>query len=312
MPIYTESPKKLVVDLINESNPQLPYPLEESKVRLGVPEKITPDGIVNTRIWVFPTNDSPYRGKMQLRYRRIDLRDLFKNVRPEIHKYTSVAVGNSPFTTAQLLADFNVKYGLNLQPEDIQSLAYPAASDDYYPGQRTCIQELRVKPSCLAYLGTDQAGESLNLRWVFTERDLATVITQTDLDGRLYPGGNVFDSNHKVVVALSTYGTDFTSISDVLEQIRTLGGIQFGTGDPRSLQILNYMNTQSAVNTWSQTDTPGEADYGLRTVPIYAFTLPHADYPDANPEFNRIAVINYDTFGAAKRQVGKAYLHYNV
>lgn len=311
MPIFSKGSKELVVDLINESNPGLPFPLEVNKVRLGTPVAIAPVGILNTEIWVYPANDSPYNGKIKLRYRRIDLRDLFKNVQPEIHKYTSVAGGSVPFNTHQLLADFNARYGMNIAQADVTVQDFPAVTDGYYP-LRTCVAELRIKPSCLAFVGTESAGQSLLLRWVFTERDLSTMITQTDLNGRLYPGGNNFDSNHPVVIALSTFGTDFSGISATLEDIRAVGGIQFGTGDPRSTVVLNEMNAQSAVNSWSQLDAPIDSNYGLRTVPIYSYTLPNALFPDVNPNFNRVAVIDYDAYASPKKQVGKAYLHYNA
>lgn len=311
MPIFSKGSKELVVDLINESNPGLPYPLEVNKVRFGTPIAIAPVGNLNTEIWVYPTNDSPYNGKIKLRYRRIDLRDLFMNVKPEIHKYTSNPIGVIPFTTHQLLADFNTRYGLNIDQVDVANQNFSSESDGYYP-VRTSTAELRLKPSCLAYVGTDTPGESLILRWVFAERNLDSMITQTDLDGRLYPGGNNFDSNHPVVIALSTFGTDFSGISATLEDIRAVGGIQFGTGDPRSAVVLNEMNAQSAVNSWTQLDAPIDSNYGLRTVPIYSYTLPNALFPDVNPNFNRVAVIDYDAYASPKKQVGKAYLHYNA
>ena len=304
MSIYPKPSIGLVYDLINQSNPGLSTPVSASNVKLGTPTAITPEGIRNTSIRVQALPNQFYIGNTTLKYRRINLPDLFKNMNLEIRKYSAAASNVSPYSLYNLLNDINTKFGLSLTTDDFTDANFPAASDGYYT-DRTSKVTLVTKSTSLAYIG------SVDVRWVYDKPLLDNIIGTPDIPGRLYPGGNTFDSNHLHVLDSEVYGLDLSDVSSYLEGIgfnsdRGIGGAQISQQQPVFDYINNALGTNFTINSAGQ----GNA-YNIYGGTNQRYTLPDATLPQANSQYyNRCVVITIP--GTNTWGVGRLFLHYNV
>ena len=111
MAIYKGNDLDNLIEIINESNPQLPWALDKENFIYGPPQEITGTGDKdhNTRIRVQAKMSSPYRGSVDLTYRRIRLSTLFRGIKVEIHRWWT---GTS--YRRDILPLINEKFGLNL------------------------------------------------------------------------------------------------------------------------------------------------------------------------------------------------------
>lgn len=198
----------LVLDLINEKNSGAN--LELGKVKLGTPVPITEeDADRNTSLEVTARKNSGYIGKQDVTYDRLEGVPLFRNVTA----YLDVKL---PKTTTDLLPTLNSQYGLQITEDDIVPAAIPdntnpplANPDD--PDPAPVDHDIVFKDECLAYLGKipvkigpkPQVGERLSL-----------VVTQTKLDGLVYPDG---PSDDKGQAYIYSYGVDCSPIAAFLD-----------------------------------------------------------------------------------------------
>jgi len=304
MPLYAKPSKELVIDLINEANPQLPFPLTKDTVSVALPVKLpdTPGKIQNASVDVVPRAPSGYTNKMTLQYRRINLASLFRGVEVRVDVYTSRGTGIAPIRLSDILSALNKKYGLSLAYEDIQDAWFPTANANAVPGKRSSRQVLRMHPQSYAYVG------EVTVLWVQGLQNVADMVKQTSLDGRLYPGGNVFDETHKYVANLDTFSLDMTEHSAAMNALQA--GSVIGSGNTTVLAnqqaVIDLIN-QLTGKTFLR-DVAGE--YGLATCTVQRYTLPAVAVPEANASFNRLVTFTFPT--AHPWGVGKLYLHYNV
>lgn len=294
------------MDLINQSNPGLATPVSASNVKLGTPSAISvvAPSIADTSIRVTALPNQFYIGNTTLKYRRINLANLFKNVSLEIRKYSAAASNASPYTLYQLLADLNAKYGLSLTQDDFTDAAFPAATDGFYT-DRTSKVTLVTKATSLAYTG------QIDVRWVYDKPLLDNMISTPDIPGRLYPGGNTFDSNHKHVVDSEVYGIDLSDMASTLNGVAFnstsgIGGIQAAAQQT----VFDYINNILGTNFTVASSGQGNA-YNLYDSTNARYTLPDATLPEANSQYyNRCVVV---TLSAANPWgIGRLFLHYNV
>lgn len=326
MQLYPKTSAELVLDLIAASNTNLPFPLTTNNVFVGPPTAITvvPPSIANTSARLSSKPSSGYSGSKIIQYRRVNLADLFKNITPNVRKYSATGeAGSNPFTVYTLLPYLNEIYGLKLTTDDVVDQTFPAYTTITEGGvqKRVSSVNMLAKSTSQAYTG------GVLIRTQAGQRDLSSAITKGELLGRVYPGGNDFVANTKDRLDIIGYGIDFSEL---------MNGIP-ATG---SIARLNYFNASysigvatvvvanahwDVINTINQTlglslktgaggamgtATPGDRWnlYGATSVTV---TLPNAAYPEANSkDYNRLVVITPTVSNSWA--VGRIYLHYNV
>jgi hypothetical protein len=209
MAIYPVAPKQEVYDLINEANPGLTKPVTPTNCALGAPAVIANavHPAPNTTILVSPApGNNDYIGKQTLRYKRRDLSKLFRGITVQVTKFASRNPATATalaFTIYELLPDINKLYGLNLTEDDVNN-ANIIRGNTLENGQYTTTVTVTTRATSLGYVG------SFGLKWLNTLQSLADMITNADLDGRLFPGGNLFDETHKEVIDSQSFGLDAT------------------------------------------------------------------------------------------------------
>ena len=304
MPKYNKPSVDLVVDLINESNPGLPFPIETGKVLFtGLATRTPGSGeYQDTQIKVNAKNNTEYVGNKVLQYRRIDIGKLFRGTSIEIHRYSAASTGQTPFNLHDLIADINAKYGLALTTAEVTNVAFPAATDGYYP-VRTSKVNMAIVSTSLAWKGT------VEVRWVQAPRELQTMITQPELDGRLYPGGNDFSGAHPYVLDLEAYTIDFTETNAA--GLNATGIFGQGTSPQvGAQQTLVDLLSQVTGKSWNLNVTAGGA-YGLYGSAYQKFALPNVVVPEANSRFyNSVVVLTYNH--ASNWGAGRLFMHHNV
>lgn len=313
MPFYKKPSKDLVYDLINEANPQLAIPASAVNVTLGTPSVISGGSwpANNTKISLSPapaTGD--FIGRQDVNYRRLDLSALFRGQTILIKKFKSVtssSAGTLMYTVYQLLADINVRYGMNLTQDDVND-ANILRGSTLEDGQYTTTITVTTKATSLGYTG------SFSLKWLNTKQALEDMVTVRELGGRLYPGGNDFSGAHKEILSLAAYGIDF---GGALRRVNsTWNGASVAARpiasaeQPWAKASLDDINVKCGTSykctVGGSYQTVGEF-YGMNYTIV---TLPHANYPDANSaDFNRLIIITAPA--DCPWAVGELYLHVN-
>lgn len=309
MPIFGKQSKDLVYDLINASNPSLPVPASASTVNLNTPSAITPSGgkIQNTKMTLNAPANSPFLGKKDITYRRIDLSNLFRSVIVQVNKYSAAAAAGNQntvaFTLYNLLADLNAKYGMSFTTDDLGDANILRGNTQNSDGFYFNTVTISAKPTSLAFTG------SFTFRWVQAPQDIATMLTLTELNGRQFPGGNDFVSAHKTILNSVGYSLDFTSQAAANSYVPTGGTATLPSSG--SSTVTNFLAACLALidstfgtslndNTWWR-----GASYTVYNTTTYPFP------GQANSRYyNRVMVIDVPT--ANGTYVGKLYIHFNV
>lgn len=313
MSIYSKPSADLVYDLINEANPGLPFLVSPSNVKLGVPSIVTPGvgTFQDTQIALTGKVNSPFIGTVPVKYRRISLTKLFTGVQVEIHKYSPRLPGGAGtlmFTVYELLADINNKFGLSLTQDDVNDVNITRPTNQNSDGKYERTVTVTTKTTSLGFVG------SFALRWVEAAQDIDTMITVTDLNGRLFPGGNVFDQNHLKIMNGMTYATDWTD--DMFAQATSWnksGFTRVAMASNTSIKpfyenvLIPYLNSTYGLNlTW--------ADWSARWYHT-CLVLPATtdDSLAANSKYyNRALVLEAPTEAGEKGVVGRLFVHFNV
>lgn len=303
MPIFDKTPTELILKLVNTANTDLPFEITTHNAGISAPVVLpnVPPSVADTEVLLSSLPDGEYYGNKKIQYRRINLTHLFKDVKPEVAKYTAVANGAAAFTIYDLLADFNKRWGMNLTTDDIVNAAIPASTDNYYPGLRTAKVTVVTKPTSKAYVG------SFELRWVYTKRSLANLISITDTPERQFPGGNDFSGVHKEVLNSMAWGLDFT---DLLAPAGLSGTFYNDNGVMSA--VLARINENAGIVMTNNPENSNRPN-NLYIAPMGTYVLPNAAFPEAKSQyFNRLVVITPRPDQSASWCAGALYLHYNV
>lgn len=316
---YDKTPKQMLVDLINEANPDLPFPINVTDYEFLDPVTIeeTPEGH-NTQIRLYAHPEAPYFGNIVLTYRRLDLARLFWGITPRIQKWFpgSDDVGDNGEVIATLydiLPLFSKQYGLLLDSTQIQNQNMTA----YYGAEESRLFTMRAKTDSYIYVG------SVKYNWMSGRRGLEDVVTNDETVGIYYPGGNDFTdpAARKRYLTPLTYDYDFSLMyynnsynwdqtyryyigysseddhhRNFVEQIADV--IEAATGIRPPQVVYNngteYLNTEFSLNGFDITHT----------------SLPNAAFPEANAEFFNRAII-LECPADCPWGVGNLYFHYN-
>lgn len=318
MAIYSKTAKAMLIDLINEGNPQLPFDINETDFEFSIPEVIAtlPNGH-NTKVRVMSKPSSAYIGNVVVTYRRLTLSNIFRNMVPEVEQWftnSKVINGTQVTTLYALLPLFSAKYGIVLEESQFNDVSLSTAN-----GVRGDLFSITAKATSWAYIG------SANAKWTNGEQTLASLLPVDVINGRLYPGGNNFAEGapRKAFVTSESFDIDFTSIKVDLES-GYIGNYAFGYVNSTINAVLNNIkNTLNAkltakgstlqlnfLQTGSLTNYK-TIPFNLEGIVPVRVNLPHANYPEANSEFyNRM--VTFLLPADCEWGVGRVYMHYNV
>jgi len=330
MAIYTKTAKQMLVDLINEGNPNLPFPINDTDFDFTLPETITdPGNGHNTKIRVIAKPNTNYIGNIVVTYRRLNVGFLFRNMTLEVQKWVAnsgQASGNL-IQIDTLLPLYSEKYGIPFTVGEWNNTWLTG-----YNGIRGDAFTLSPTSSNLVFIGTIPA------KWFVGERTLESLLPVDVVAGRLYPGGNNLDDPaHKYWVTPDGFNTDYSSKSSVLNdpyltQAAWLGrwaGVDSFNSQSRFINEVLPLLSPRASDRITATGYVATAIYGssrsgsdpltgylnkelgLNGVSIRRYPLPHSDVPEANSEFfNRALVLILPD--DCPWGVGRLYFHYNV
>lgn len=306
MPLYNKPSKALVYDLINAANPTLPTPLTAANMSLSDVKAATVSGRpdLNTAITASSIGGD-YIGRKTLNYRRLDLATMFRGQILQINRYspTQSGAGSVVFTLYNLLPIINAQYGLNLTTDDVNDLNI-LRGNTQENGFYTATVNITTKTASLGWVGT------VALKWKSAPQDLASMITVTDLNARLFPGGNDFTTpGRRPVMNNLMYGIDW---SPLLSTTPYSGYPNVMVQNAATTAFLNAVFNQ--CNTAFGTAFPQQSPWtAAMFVGVEVVVLPSAKYPEANSKYyNRL--LTWDTPDAlvATYGNGRNYIHFNV
>lgn len=295
-----KSQRQLLYDLIEESNPgfQTQFPLD--KLDFGTPSAITVDPTDpykrDTQVAVSAKANSGFMGNKTVRYRRIDIGVLFRNMTMQVNLYDT----KTSLLKADWIPALNFKYGLSLVPDDI-----PASNIGNLPG--TGSYGMSIVATSLCYKAT----VAVQLQWIPGKRPMLDMIPDAKqvLVGRSFPVSNDFsDPTRKPIGEWETYGIDASELKTTLEALAASTVVAADSAVPAVTTLINWLKYNSGKDYFTNKDSTVKG--GLGGLTWYKYTLPNASVPEANSaRFNRVIVIQ----GVAGSWFsGKILLHYNV
>lgn len=256
----------MIYDLIEKSNPGFKDIYPKGSIVFGTPTAITVDVADpyknDTSILVTPATGSGGIGKVTVKYRRIDLSKILKDVVVRLDNYYTSTVA----PPASWVAWFAAKYGISLVAADF------ASSQTIASGSNVTAN---ILSGCLCYKGT------FPFVWTLGKRPITDLITDANrgLAGRAYPGGNDFSVGRKPTGEFMTLTQDATSIKATLSALSTSWTPPGGAN--ASLQaICDWLNANSGQSGWNigNANTPG----GLQNIQWFRYTLPNAAVPEVD------------------------------
>lgn len=330
MAIYGKTTRQMLVDLINEGNPDLPFPINDTDFDFTMPEVIAdPGNGHNTRVRVIAKAGTNYIGNILVTYRRLTISTIFRNMILELEHWVpnTGANGNVISNVYSLLPLFSEKFGLNFEAND-QCWNNQNLTGNHGVGGSTF--NITAHANNWAYIGSVQA------RWLVGERTLESLLPNDIVAGRQYPGGNDLDNpEHKYYVTPDGFDRDYTEYKNFMESssiasgvngaVSQMIGISMNSLDTfgRSFMstVLNSIRNRAGDFYLANMDSShhaGSSPNGYLNLPFslngtYArrYALPHAAVPEANAEFyNRVVVIELPE--DCPWGTGKLFLHYNV
>lgn len=279
----------LLYDLIEEANPGFKAKFAKGSFVIDNLRTYTPQAgeIANTIARLRAAPGSAGIGTKDIKYRRIDLSKLFKNISP-ITLTTWQAATNLPI--ANVIAEINARYGLYLRPED-----FPSTSSI---GTTTATMVCSASQCFIS---------QFSARYVKGKRPASDAITNPSLNGRLYQGGNDFPAGSKTQGDYLTYGMDLSAVAATINALSASGSL--AAANASLVTIVAEMNKQMGSNMFdaSQAHSVQGGMGGLAFLRLSA--LPNASYPFANSaKFSKVIMF---TAQATSWFQGTMYCHYN-
>jgi len=276
MPILKSS-KALVYDLINQANPQLPFPLSADNCRLEKIKAVVPTeatGNRNTQVRVRGVQGDGFQDQFTLYYDRMSLD---KVIRPVAASTTtgSKFVTFTARTFHQALPVITLAYGVELGTWDIADASLPSPEVP----NATATVTMTATPASPAYRG------SVVLRLARGKPLLQEGVTVPVLEPCVHP---ISVAENKICVDMVTYGLDFTAYRSALTV--NAGGMP------------NWAELRAVLDELGIPNYPAPAQ---NTVVDQATSA----VATANKAFDRVVVHSgIDATGVK----GTAYYHYNV
>ncbi len=224
----------------------------------------------------------------------------------EVRKWAPGTPGTVAFHVSDLLNDINARLGLKLDKSDLASDPWINPTTDHYYTAATSLNTVTIASTSKAYIGTFQ------IRWVNGERNLESLVPLQEISGREFPGGNVFDSDHKEILNTLTYSLDITSVfvnyaSVFFNSPRVQGNYLAHQG------LFNFINNECGTAYTADVDNIGQVG-NLYNAFMVKYELPAdlALVPEAKSTYyNRVLVITPNESQQALWCTGKMLLHFN-
>lgn len=191
---YTKTSKEMLLDAINIENNLQNNPLTWNQIAAGFPEKVTSAGAdKNTRLIIYGLKQGGYKGTVTLKYDRISLPEIFRNVTP-------VVVTEPVALLSQLLPKLNKTYGLSLDKDDIIEQSVADLGEDF-------LITVQLRAGCVAWEG------DFELRFTKFRPKLKDVIADNVLDVIVAP----FPMGAKPRAEYVAYGYDYSTMSETFK-----------------------------------------------------------------------------------------------
>lgn len=166
---FTQAPKKIILDLINEANAGLN--LLETQVEFGVPAVET--GSRNTSLELTAVVGGPYLGARAVYYDRLDLAAVIATGPAGRFAKTGAIT-----TIAHVVAAINSEYAINLTEDDFEITdTFPEFEN--VPNEEHSIT-ITAKPGSLVFIG------SAEITLFLPQVDLEDALAVNTLDGLTY------------------------------------------------------------------------------------------------------------------------------
>jgi len=254
----------LVVDLINVANT---LALNDAKVTFGVPSALEDDESgLNTGLNVKAISGAGYRGAVDVKYNRLDLALLFKNIAVNLN--VDLSSVPSP-TTKDLLGTLNTKYGLGITIDEVVDAPVDITGEGPHTHTITAQDSLAYIGALTLTIGPDaDVGERLD-----------TVVLVTNLNGLLYPNTDTTKAQAREY----SWGVDASPISAYL-QVRVVDEV---ISDNSLAVELNKI----VSDTWIY--DAAAADYNTAGAKVI-YAGPNSADKDANQKWARIVQFQLD------------------
>lgn len=191
---YTKTSKEMLLDAINIENNLQNNPLTWNQIAAGFPEKVTSAGAdKNTRLIIYGLKQGGYKGTVTLKYDRISLPEIFRNVTP-------VVVTEPVALLSQLLPKLNKTYGLSLDKDDIIEQSVADLGEDF-------LITVQLRSGCVAWEG------DFELRFTKFRPKLKDVIADNVLDVIIAP----FPMGTKPRAEYVAYGYDYSTMGETFK-----------------------------------------------------------------------------------------------
>ncbi|ECG3269064.1 hypothetical protein EWY84_09410 [Salmonella enterica subsp. enterica serovar Infantis] len=191
---YTKTSKEMLLDAINIENNLQNNPLTWNQIAAGFPEKVTSAGAdKNTRLIIYGLKQGGYKGTVTLKYDRISLPEIFRNVTP-------VVVTEPVALLSQLLPKLNKTYGLSLDKDDIIEQSVADLGEDF-------LITVQLRAGCVAWEG------DFELRFTKFRPKLKDVIADNVLDVIVAP----FPMGAKPRAEYVAYGYDYSTMGETFK-----------------------------------------------------------------------------------------------
>lgn len=316
---YNQTPRQMLVDLINEANPDLPFPINTTDYDFMEPVAITAlESGHNTEIRIIARPSAPYLGNVVLTYRRLHLSSLFQGVTPVVKKWVENAGSSSSTTIRATLYDllplYSKRYGLTLDESQINDQNLPERLGNN-PNLRF---NMIARSDSLIYTG------SVSSQWIIGRRELDDLLQIDEIGGIRYPGGNDFTDmpSRKMYLTPVTFEHDFT-LDEMANQADwnrynnyALGGTTSAAYrlwfDAIFTPFADFFESETGIRpTYSNQVGYRNTDFDFGGFYMRRISLPNANYPEANHEyFNRCMVLECPS--DCSWATGYIYIHYNV
>lgn len=313
MPLITLDSNELLMELINNSNPDADPNFDVTNLQMvGDPVKLTIGDVTNfnTNLKVSGIN-GVYKGSAILTYRRLDVALLTRGISVRVYKYSPVVPvatqARLVFTLYDLLPDLNQMYGFNFTEMDFADRQFVVTTNSpQIDGKYSVLVKCPVKPTSKSYFGT------LNIVWVQRQPSLTDMLAgnKKNLTGRLYPNGNLFPDTRKPQGEWQAWGGDSSKVAASKSWNLLAPSIQIGVGSANAdvASIICQLWKFTGQRDWSTKSHTTER--GLGGLTMLNVKLPHKAYPEANSaQYNRAIII---PALADSWFMGNIILHYNV
>lgn len=178
---------------------------------------------IDTEIDIHPTPELPFKGKVTLYYRRINLYNLFRNREVRFDQWIEVG----QITTQEVIEYYNREFGTQLVVSDFPNVSYAPSS---------ALRTITVNADSYTYTG------ALQFYWNPGERDLPNILTTNTLSGYWWAP----DANHQAAIGVKPMfthlGWGFNYSQYTRNLYNQINNTTISSSTPYLRQLLNLYN----------------------------------------------------------------------